>query len=85
MFYIIEVSTGDSRIAGKAIYDRETLEKAVALFHQKLATAMNSDLYTSQLCVVMDSHGAVHRSEEYIAPVKPVTEEPIEEPAPAEE
>lgn len=88
MFYIIEVSTGDSKIAGKAIYERDTLEQAVALFHKKMGTAMDSELYTGELCVVMDSHGAVYRSEEYVASVQPVTEpvveEPVEEPTEGE-
>ena len=67
MFYVIEVSTVDSQIAGKAIYDRDELDKAVALFHQKLATAMNSELYTSELCMVIDSNGAVYKTEKYTA------------------
>lgn len=65
MFYVIEISTGDSSIAGRAVYESETLNAATALFYQKLANAMKSDLFTSELCMVIDAQGAVYRSEKY--------------------
>lgn len=71
MFYVIEISTGDAKIAGKAIYQYNTIDEAVATFHSKLGTAMKSDLYATELIMVMDDEGAVLRVEKYI---KPITE-----------
>jgi hypothetical protein len=56
-FYLIEISTGDSKIAGKGIYEYDSRNKAVAMFHKKLGTAMDSELYDSeQIFVVNDSN-----------------------------
>lgn len=71
MFYIIEISTGDAKIAGRAIYEYATIDEAVATFHSKLGTAMKSDLYATELIMVMDDEGAVLRVEKYI---KTITE-----------
>ncbi len=70
MFYIIEISTGDAKIAGKAIYEYATLDEAVATFHSKLGTAMKSDLYESELIVVIDGEGQALRSEKYTKPTE---------------
>lgn len=72
-YFVIEISTGDSKIAGKGVYEYETLNDAVAMFHKKLGTAMGSELYTSDLVMVIDGNGAVYKSEKYVA-------EPKEEP-----
>ena len=80
MFYVIEVSTGDAAIAGKAVYQYETQEEAVGTFHSKLGAAMKSDKFTTELCMVIDDNGAVYRSEKYTKAVQPVEEEPVEEP-----
>lgn len=69
-FYVIEIANGDDRIQGKAVYEYNTLNEAVATFHQKLATAMKSDLYTSELVMVIDDTGAVFKSEKYIAVIE---------------
>lgn len=71
MFYVIEISTGDPKIEGKAIYQYNTIDEAVATFHSKLGTAMKSDLYATELIMVMDDEGAVLRVEKYI---KTITE-----------
>lgn len=65
-YYVIEISTGDSKIAGKAIYEYDTEKEAVGTFHQKLATAMKSDLYDSELLMVIDAAGKVIKREQYI-------------------
>lgn len=66
-FFVIEIATGDSKIAGKAIYGYETEKEAVATFHQKLSTAMKSELYTSSLVLVIDAGGKVLKREKYNA------------------
>lgn len=65
MFYVFEASTGDPSIAGTAIYTYPTLDGAVATWHAKMGVAMKSDLYDTELLVVMDSDGAVYRTEKY--------------------
>lgn len=72
MFYVIEISNGDPKIEGKAIYQYDTIEAAVGAFHSKLGAAMKSDLYTSELVLVIEEDGEVMRSEKY---TKPATEE----------
>lgn len=75
MFYVIEITNGDSKVSSKAVYEYTTLNEAVAAYHTKMGTAMRSDLYDSELVMVVDSEGAVYRSEKY---TKPVAEEPVE-------
>lgn len=58
-YYLIEISAGDARIAGKAIYEYQTMNEAVASFHSKIGTAMKSDLYKSELVIVIDDKGNV--------------------------
>lgn len=69
-YFLIEISEGDSKIAGKGIYEYDNLNSAVAMFHKKLGTAMSSDLYTSDLVMVIDGNGAVYKSEKYVAEPK---------------
>lgn len=66
MFYVIEISTGDAKITGKGIYSYETEHDAVATFHSKLGTAMKSDLYESDLIMVIDADGKVIKREKYV-------------------
>lgn len=70
MFYVIEISTGDSKIAGKSIYDYDSEQKAVATFHSKMGTAMKSDLYVSELLMVIDENGTVIKREQFLKPVE---------------
>lgn len=69
MFYLVEISTGDSKIAGRAIYSSNTENEAVAMFHSKLGTAMKSDLYDSELVFVVDENGKMLKREKYAKPV----------------
>ena len=74
MFYVIEISTGDAKIAGKAIYQYNTIDEAVATFHSKLGTAMKSDLYETELVLVIGEDGEVMRAEKYTKPAPALTE-----------
>lgn len=76
MFYVIEIATGDSKIAGKSVYEYATEVEAVASFHSKMGSAMKSDLFDSELLLVIDSTGKVIKREQY---TKYVPEEPTEE------
>lgn len=62
MFYAIIITNT------QAIFGYETLTEATEKFHSELAYAMNQGVACT--CVVMDRHGAVYRSEEFV----PVTE-----------
>lgn len=79
-YYLIEISTGESAIAGKAIYEYETLNNAVANFHSKLGSAMKSDLFDSEMVMVIDGDGSVFKVEKYNKPYVPPTPEPTPEP-----
>lgn len=69
MFYVIEIATGDKKIEGKAVYEYTTKNEAIASYHQKLATAMNSDLYKSDLIMVIDDNGSDCVTEKYVKEV----------------
>lgn len=66
-YYVVEISTGDSSIAGKAVYEHDDLDSAVASFHKKLGSAMSSELFTSELVLVINSVGGVHATEYWAA------------------
>lgn len=79
MYYVIEISTGDTSIAGKAIYEYSTEAEAMGTFHRKLGNAYLSPLFTSELVMVHDANGACLRSEKYTRPAAPeIPEEPTE-------
>lgn len=67
MYYVMEISTGDPKIAGRAVYAYESLRDASATFHSKLGTAMKSDLYETELIIVVDEYGSVIKRERYEA------------------
>lgn len=81
-YYVLVISNGDSKIKGKAVYEYDNQHDAVASFHSELGKAMKSDLYIDCLVMVVDSDGAIYKSEKvngkYVEYVEPV-EEPIEE------
>ena len=77
-FYVIEISEGDSKVSGKSIYEYENLNEAVATFHSKLGTAMKSEQYTSELVMVINSEGGVHKQEKFVREVA-LVEEQVEE------
>lgn len=66
-YYVIEIATGDSKVAGKSIYEYNTEKEAIASFHSKLGVAMKSDLYTSELLIVINEEGKVIERNKYIA------------------
>jgi len=68
-FYLVEIATGDSKIAGKGIYEYSTEKEAIANFHKKLGVAMGSDLYTSDLIMVIAENGRVVKKEKYVAEI----------------
>ena len=69
MFYLIEIATGDAKIAARSIFTYDNEKDAVANFHSRLGMAMKSDLYESDLCMVINENGAVIKREKYTKPV----------------
>lgn len=69
-WYLIEVAEGDSKIAGKAVYEYENKSDAVANFHSKLGNAMKSELFTSELVMVINSKGELYMSEVFVRTVE---------------
>lgn len=61
-YYVIEISTGDEKIAGKGVYEYEDKNAAIASFHSKIGTAMKSSMYTTHLIMVVDQYGGVQAS-----------------------
>ena len=74
MFYLIEISTGDAKIAGKAVYEYDTENEAVASFHTKLGNAMKSELFDTELVMVIDSNGKMLKREKFVKPLPPAPE-----------
>lgn len=64
-FYLIEIATGDAKIAGKAIYEYASRNEAVAKYHSRLGSAMASELYLTDLVMVIDEIGNVIESTYY--------------------
>jgi len=65
--YLIEISAGDEKIAGKGIYEYENSRMATAAYHTKLGTAMKSELYTSEMLMVINEDGDTLEKTHYIA------------------
>lgn len=65
MFYLIEIATGDAKITARSIFTYDNEKDAIANFHARLGTAMKSDLYTTDLCMVIDENGSVIKREKY--------------------
>lgn len=58
MFYTIIVTNAQT------IYAFPTKTQAIERFHSELAYAMNQNIKC--MCMVIDEHGAVYKSEEFI-------------------
>ena len=67
MFYTIIITDT------QAIFRYDSLTTATERFHTELAYAMNQNIACT--CVVMDKHGAVYRSEEFVPVTEALTEE----------
>lgn len=73
-YFLIEISEGDSKIAGKGMYEFTTRTEAIASYHSKLGVAMKSELYTREQIMVINSVNGVEVSEVFERPV--AVEEP---------
>lgn len=82
-YYLTEIATGDAKIAGKGIYECVgknkdfAWRKAMASYHKKMGTAMDSDMYESELIYITDVDGVQLYCDKYNKPedVQEETEE----------
>lgn len=85
-YYLIEISEGDAKIAGKSIYEYEDKDLAIANFHTKMGNAMKSDLFSREQAMVINSANGVEKQEVWTRKVPPEPEpEPTPEPTPEPE
>lgn len=84
-YYLIEVSEGDSAIAGKAIYEYEDKDLAIANFHTKMGNAMKSALFSREQVMVINSANGVEKQEVWTRKVPPQPEPTPEPEEPVEE
>ena len=74
-FFLIEITTyNDGKNDAKGVYDYATLDEAVANFHSKMGEAMKNETYASELLMIINSEGGVHKIEKYIKPTVPIEE-----------
>ena len=69
-YYLIEIADGDDKIKGFAIYSYDNYNSAAANFHSKMGSAMKSNLYDSELLMVIADNGMVLNCEKYIKPTE---------------
>lgn len=63
-FYVIEITTYNDGTKNEfAVYEKNTRDDAISLFHQKMSSAIKSSLVASELCTVMKSNGALEAQE----------------------
>lgn len=62
-YYVIEIADGDAKVKGKGIYEYADRMKALASFHKKLGTAMDSELYTEYQILCINSANGVEASD----------------------
>lgn len=64
-YYIIEIADGDAKIKRKGIYEYDDRTKALASFHKKLGTAMDSELYTEYQILCINSANGIEASDSF--------------------
>ncbi len=64
MYYLIEITTySNGTPTAKGVYSYDHPDAASAAFHQKMAGAINNATYASELCIIINGHGATMRYE----------------------
>lgn len=64
MYYLVEITKYNNETADAyGVYAYDTLDGAVAAYHQKLRGAIVNETYASELCMIINGLGAVQRYE----------------------
>lgn len=74
-YYVIELSTEDSGKTVPGTYPYDTLDDALASYHNKMGGVMKNKTYAAELIMVINSDGGVHVTDKWIRPVEP--KEPV--------
>ncbi len=69
MYYLIEITTKENDTE-KAIYQYETRDEAIAMFHQKLGGAMKNADYLAEMLMVIDDCGAIQIYDYWQRPIE---------------
>lgn len=76
-YYLTEVFERTTEKSGASIKSYDTRKEAIADFHQAIGNAMNSDLYTSDRAIVLNSSMGDEISKVYVAKTKDTLEEVV--------
>lgn len=63
-YFLIEITETQDKL-GKAIYEYDTEDAAVASFHSKMGGAMKNENYASELLMVINSEGGTYKNEKW--------------------
>ena len=74
MYYEIEIQVNKAGEESKGMYSYDSKDKAVAVFHQKMASGMQNANLKSVLNMVINEHGGTEVREFWMAPVEPEPE-----------
>lgn len=67
MYYLVEITTYvNSTPDAYAVYAHDSMDGAVAAFHQKMSGAMRNENYASELCIVIDGMGDMYKKEYWV-------------------
>lgn len=71
-YYVVEIAKyNDGTKDAYGVYAKDTENDAVALFHQKLASAMKASNISFELCQVINDYGVVIKTEYYESTPEP--------------
>lgn len=68
MYYEIEIQVSKEGEESKGMYSYDSKDKAVAVFHQKMASGMQNQDLKSVLNMVINEHGGTEIREYWTAP-----------------
>jgi hypothetical protein len=78
MFYEIEIQVSKDGAESKGMYSYDSRDKAVAVYHQKMASGMQNANLATVLNMVINEHGGTEVREFWMAPVEPEPEPEVE-------
>lgn len=78
MFYEIEIQVAKDGTESKGMYSYDNRDKAIAVYHQKMASGMQNENLATVLNMVINEHGGTEVKEFWQAPVEPEPEPEVE-------
>lgn len=74
-YYEIEIQVNKEGTESKGMYSYDSKDKAVAVFHQKMASGMNNENLATVLNMVINEHGGTEVREYFERQVNEESEE----------